>query len=844
MDDPDDTRRTGSVNGRPDSVNLSRFTDTAVVDRPGVVERTGGADRPGGADPAAPNGAPDPAAAARPAGAPEPTGTPDPASAPPLGLPGEVLDRLAGGAHHDPHGVLGAHPTRGWTVIRALRPDATAVTVLVDGTRHPMTRLHSGGIFAVAVPGGIPDYRFEVTYPDSTHVVDDPYQHLPTLGEIDLHLIGEGRHERLWHVLGAHVRRLDRGPGGGGGGGTVAGVSFAVWAPNARGVRVVGDFDFWDGRGFPMRSLGSSGVWELFVPGIGAGTRYKYEILGSDGVWRQKADPLAFATEQPPATASVVHESSYTWDDAAWLERRASIPWHAAPVSVYEVHLASWRRGLSYLELAEQLVEYVRENGFTHVEMLPVAEHPFGGSWGYQVTSYYAPTSRFGSPDEFRHLVDALHAAGIGVIVDWVPAHFPRDAFALGRFDGTPLYEHPDPRRGEQPDWGTYVFDFGRSEVRNFLVANALYWLEEFHVDGLRVDAVASMLYLDYSRPSGEWVPNAHGGRENLEAVSLLQEVNATVYRRVPGAMMIAEESTAWPGVTRPTHLGGLGFGFKWNMGWMHDTLDYSSRAPLFRTYHHHQMTFSLMYAFSENFVLPFSHDEVVHGKGSLLRKMPGDRRAQLANLRALYGYMWAHPGKQLLFMGCEFAQDNEWSEATSLDWHLLGEAGHGGVARLVRDLNHTYREIPALWERDSDPSGFSWIDASDAENNVFAFVRWGEDGERALACVTNFAGVGQVGYRLGFPFPGRWREVLNTDALDYGGGGMGNLGGITAVADPSHGLPASAALSLPPLGTVWFVHEPADGGPAGDGPSADGQTDNELTASEPADGVRSDPEA
>nr|WP_230205158.1 1,4-alpha-glucan branching protein GlgB [Parafrankia elaeagni] len=794
VDDPRDIGRAGSVNGLPDAVRLTRFADTAVADRPGPADSADPAHR---ADPA---GTRAPAAAASPAGAPS------------ADLPREELDRLVGGAHHNPHGILGPHPGGAWTVLRALRPDATSVDVLVDGERHPMARLHSGGIFGVALPsrtsdGGVPDYRFEVTYPDSTHLVDDPYRHAPTLGEVDLHLIGEGRHEQLWTVLGAQVRRL-RAPGSDV---EVAGVSFAVWAPNARGVRVIGDFDFWDGRALPMRVLGMSGVWELFVPGVGVGTRYKYEILGADSVWRQKADPMAFATERPPATASVVHESDHTWQDAAWLQRRASTAWHASPVSVYEVHLGSWRRGLSYRELAEQLVEYLVENGFTHVEFLPVAEHPFGGSWGYQVTSYYAPTSRFGSPDDLRFLIDALHLAGIGVIVDWVPAHFPRDAFALARFDGTPLYEHPDPRRGEQPDWGTYVFDFGRREVRNFLVANALYWLEEFHVDALRVDAVASMLYLDYSRPSGEWTPNRHGGRENLEAVEFLQEVNATVYRVVPGAMMIAEESTAWPGVTRPTHLGGLGFGFKWNMGWMHDTLDYTSRAPVFRTYHHHQMTFSMMYAYSENFILPFSHDEVVHGKGSLLRRMPGDRRAQLANLRCLYGYMWAHPGKQLLFMGCEFGQDNEWNEGTTLDWHLLDDPGHAGIARLVQDLNHTYQANPTLWERDTDPSGFSWIDANDAESNVFAFARWSGHGNQVLACVTNFAGVGHVDYRLGFPFAGRWREVLNTDATEYGGGGMGNFGAVTAVPEPSHGLPASATLALPPLGTLWFRYEPEE---------------------------------
>jgi len=747
-----------------------------------------------------------------------------PVLAPPpdVDLPRADLDRLVSGRHHEPHAILGAHPADGWTIVRTLRPDAVSVVVVVGDERHETVRLHSGGVFAVAVPGDtisggtVPDYRLEVTYPDSRYLIDDPYRYLPTVGEVDLHLIAEGRHERLWTVLGAHVRHYSAADGR-----VVTGVSFAVWAPNARGVRVVGDFDFWDGRAYPLRSLGHTGIWELFVPGVEAGTRYKYEILGFDGVWRQKADPMATHTETPPATASVVFESDHAWSDEAWMAERAGTPWHAAPVSVYEVHLGSWRRGLSYRQLATELVDYVRDAGFTHVEFLPVAEHPFGGSWGYQVSAYYAPTSRFGSPDDFRFLVDALHQAGIGVLVDWVPAHFPRDNWALGRFDGTPLYEHGDPRRGEHPDWGTFVFDFGRVEVRNFLVANALYWFEEFHIDGLRVDAVASMLYLDYSRAAGEWIPNIHGGRENLDAVSFLQEVNATVYRKAPGAMMIAEESTAWPGVTRPTHLGGLGFGFKWNMGWMHDTLDYLSKAPIYRMYHHNQVTFSLVYAFSENYVLPFSHDEVVHGKGSLLRKMPGDRWQQLANLRALYAYMWAHPGKQLLFMGSEFAQDREWDESTTLDWHHLDDPGHLGVNRLVTDLNHVYRATPALWARDNDPSGFGWIDANDAENNVLSFLRFGDpagasaagttDRPTILACVTNFAGSPHYGYRLGLPRAGRWREVLNTDASAYGGAGQGNLGGVTATAEPHHGQPASASLALPALATIWFAYE-ADG--------------------------------
>jgi 1,4-alpha-glucan branching enzyme len=709
------------------------------------------------------------------------------------------LERLVSGAHHDPHAFLGAHPAgAGRTVIRTLRPEARSVHAVAGGKSVPLRRIHDAGVFEGELPGALTDYRLTVEYGEHTATVDDPYRWLPTLGEIDLHLIGEGRHEDLWQVLGAHVRSYDT-PGG-----TVTGTSFAVWAPNAKGVRVIGDFDYWSGRALPMRVLGSSGVWELFVPDVGDGCRYKFSILGADGQWREKADPMAFATEVPPATASVVHTSQYDWADGDWLARRASTAWHAAPMSIYEVHLGSWRLGLSYLELAEQLVGHVREMGFTHVEFLPVAEHPYGGSWGYQVSSYYAPSARFGNPDEFRHLVDALHQAGIGVLVDWVPAHFPKDAWALARFDGTPLYEHADPRRGEQPDWGTYVFDFGRREVRNFLVANAVFWLEEFHVDGLRVDAVASMLYLDYSRKAGEWVPNIHGGRENLEAVAFLQEMNATVYKRVPGAVTIAEESTSWPGVTRATHLGGLGFGFKWDMGWMHDTLSYISHQPVHRQWHHNELTFSMMYAYTENFVLPLSHDEVVHGKGSLLNKIPGDRWQQMATLRTLYAYMWAHPGKQLIFMGQEFGQGAEWAESRSLDWWLLDAPDHRGVSRLVTDLNRVYGETSALWSRDSTPDGFHWIDANDAAGNVYSFLRLGEDGS-TVACIANFSAVPHEGYRVGLPFPGRWDEVINTDADLYFGSGVGNFGGVDAVAEPWHAQPASATLRLPPLGALWL---------------------------------------
>jgi len=714
------------------------------------------------------------------------------------------LARLLAGEHHDPHAVLGAHEQGDHTVIRALRPHAERVVALVGGRRWPLERL-GDGLFAVALPFvDLMDYRLEITYPGAEPVVvADAYRFLPTLGELDLHLFNEGRHERLWEVLGAHPRRYTTPDG------EVRGVSFAVWAPNARGVSLIGDFNGWSGADAPMRVLGSSGVWELFWPDFPVGGLYKFRVHGADGTVTDRADPMAFATEVPPRTASKVTASDYTWGDDEWMARRALRNPVVEPMSTYEVHLMSWRPGLGYRELARELTAYVVEQGFTHVELLPVAEHPFGGSWGYQVTSYYAPTARLGGPDDFRFLVDSLHRAGIGVIVDWVPAHFPKDAWALGRFDGTPLYEHADPRRGEQLDWGTYVFDFGRPEVRNFLVANALYWLQEFHIDGLRVDAVASMLYLDYSRPYGGWTPNIYGGRENLEAVQFLQEMNATVHKVVPGVVTVAEESTSWPGVTRPTTLGGLGFSMKWNMGWMNDTLNYIRRDPVYRSYHHHEMTFSLLYAFSENFVLPISHDEVVHGKGTLWSRMPGDDHAKAAGVRSLLAYQWAHPGKQLLFMGQEFGQRAEWSEERGVDWFQLDEDGYStGIAALVRDLNRIYADRRALWSRDSSPEGYSWIDANDSANNVLSFLRFGDDGS-VLACVFNFAGVEHTRYRLGLPRAGTWREVLNTDAAVYRGSGIGNLGAVQATDEPWHGRPASAVLVLPPLSAVWL--EPAD---------------------------------
>ncbi len=708
------------------------------------------------------------------------------------------LGHLVDGSHHQPHGILGPHIHDGSVTVRVLRPLADSVTVITQEGPVALRHEYRGIWCGVIQTPEIPDYTIEVEYAGTIVQSDDPYRFLPTLGEFDLHLIGEGRHEELWKVLGAHARKYPT-PFG-----SVMGVSFAVWAPNAQGVRIVGDFNFWNGVTHPMRSLGSTGIWELFVPGVAGGTTYKFQILGRDGVWHEKADPFAFATEIPPANGSVVFTSTYEWGDSSWLADRAAQDPNRQPMSIYEIHLGSWRLGLSYRQLAEELTDYVRATGFTHVEFLPVSEHPYGPSWGYQVTSYFAPTSRFGSPDDLRFLIDRLHQAGIGVIVDWVPAHFPKDDWALGRFDGTPLYEHPDPMRGEHPDWGTYVFDFGRTEVRNFLVANAVFWLEQFHVDGLRVDAVASMLYLDYSRKTGEWQPNEFGGRENLEAVAFLQEMNATVYRRLPGIMTIAEESTSWPGVTAPTSSGGLGFGLKWNMGWMHDSLGYITHEPIHRQYHHGEMTFSMVYAYSERFILPISHDEVVHGKGSLIARMPGDRWQQLANLRAFLGFMYGHPGRKLLFMGSEFAQSREWNSDTSLDWWLTEFAEHAGVRAALTDVNTIYRTTPALWQRDDDPGGFEWINAGDASANAFTWLRW-DDAGNCVAVASNLSPSPRDSYRIGLPFAGPWTEILNTDAAGYGGSGMGNSGSVEAVPEVWDNRPASARIVLPPLSTVYL---------------------------------------
>ncbi|MGE0881745.1 MAG: 1,4-alpha-glucan branching protein GlgB [Acidimicrobiia bacterium] len=700
----------------------------------------------------------------------------------------------------DPHTLLGPHEVlagSGRWQVRAWRPGATAITLVnANGPRVIMRPVKPDGLFVADVPSvTVPEYHFDVTFGDETFSIGDPYRFLPTLGEVDLHLIGEGRHRRLWTVLGSHVRAVDG----------VAGTAFAVWAPSARFVRVVGDFNAWDGRVHPMRLLGVSGVWELFVPGVGAGARYKYELIGAEGALKLRTDPMARRTEVPPATASIVCESSDEWDDEAWMRARAATDQVTRPLRAYEVHLGSWRPGLGYRDVAEPLADYVADLGFTHVELLPVAEHPFGGSWGYQVTGYYAPTARWGTPDDFRFLVDTLHRRGIGVIVDWVPAHFPKDEWALARFDGTALYEHLDPRLGEHPDWGTYVFNYGRNEVRNFLVANALYWLEEFHVDGLRVDAVASMLYLDYSRKAGEWIPNRYGGRENIEAIEFIREMNTVVHEHLQGVVTVAEESTSWPMVTRPVEHGGLGFTHKWNMGWMHDTLEYFAHDPVHRRWHHRNLTFGLLYAHSENFVLPLSHDEVVHGKGSLVRKMAGDRWQQLANLRSLYGWMWAYPGGKLLFMGGEIAQSDEWSDVNGVTWDLLQHDEHRGVQELVRAVNRAAQEWPAVWERDHEPGGFQWLDADDADRSVYSFLRWGGFGQSVVAVVANLTPLPREGYRIGLPWAGDWQVVLDTNASFFGGSAYGGVASVVATDTAWQSQPCSAVVTLPPLSVLWL---------------------------------------
>ncbi|MEM6637687.1 MAG: 1,4-alpha-glucan branching protein GlgB [Pseudomonadota bacterium] len=721
----------------------------------------------------------------------------------------EQIDSLVSGTCADPFAVLGRHKNKGKTWVTVFDPGAAAASVVGDGDAVALRDVRPGsGVFSGPVPALTGPYSVEFSAADgTTWQQKDPYGFGPILGELDEYLIGEGTHTRIWKALGARVVQHE---------GSV-GTRFAVWAPNARRVSVVGAFNQWDGRRHPMRQRGGTGVWEIFLPDVGEGSPYKYEILPRDGgPLPLKADPVGFGAEHPPSTASIVRDiSGYGWKDADWMAGRAASQERSAPISVYEVHLGSWRRRmdqggrpLSYKEAALELVSYVAEMGFTHIEFLPLSEFPFDGSWGYQPIGLYAPTIRHGPPHEFRDFVEAAHLAGLGVLLDWVPGHFPTDAHGLGRFDGTALYEHDDPREGFHQDWNTLIYNYGRSEVANFLIANALYWLEEYHLDGLRVDAVASMLYRDYSRNDGQWIPNKDGGRENYEAIALLQRMNQLTYGTVPGIMTVAEESTAFPGVSAPVDHGGLGFGYKWNMGWMNDTLDYISKDPIYRRHHHHQMTFGLHYAFSENFILPISHDEVVHGKGSMLQRMPGNHWERFANLRAYYGFMWGHPGKKLLFMGCEFAQGHEWQHDTQLDWDIAGLPPHAGVSAWVRDLNWLYRRTPSLFEKDCMHDGFQWIEANDAEASVYAWLRLGKNGAPPVAVICNFTPVLRSDYRLGLPCSGRWREALNSDSAKYGGGDRGNLGSIEADGPASHGQPVSAQVTLPPLSAIFLVFD------------------------------------
>ena len=718
--------------------------------------------------------------------------------------------KIVSGCHNDPYSVLGLHEVAGKLVLRAFIPGANTVEAIDPKTGRMIAKLaqreDAPGVFegTVARRRKRFPYHLRVTQAGHQWVADDPYRFSPVLGEIDEYLLGEGSHRQLWRVLGAHVK-IHEG---------ISGTHFAVWAPNAVRVSVVGDFNIWDGRRTMMRQRGQTGVWEAFVPALGEGDVYKYEIMAADQtVLPQKADPVGFGSEHPPRTGSVIRDlTGYAWQDADWMSKRAQVQKTNAPISIYEVHLGSWRRvpeaanrPLSYTELAHDLVAYVKDLGFTHIELMPVSEFPFDGSWVYQPVGLFAPTIRHGTLDEFRALIDACHTAGLGVLIDWVPGHFPEDAHGLGRFDGTALYEHEDRKEGFHPDWNTLVFNYGRAEVTNYLTANALYWLQEHHVDGLRVDAVASMLYRDYSRKDGEWIPNKDGGRENYEAIEFLQQMNVQTYGDVPGIMTVAEESTAFPGVSAPVDAGGLGFGYKWNMGWMNDTLSYMAEDPINRKYHHSKMTFGLHYAFSENFVLPLSHDEVVHGKGSLLDKMPGQGNDKFANLRAYYGFMWGHPGKKLLFMGCEFAQNREWNHDVSLDWHLLENPMHLGVQHLVRDLNRVYRDTPALFELDARPKGFEWIDENNAQDSVLSWIRKGDAGTAPVLIVSNFTPVAREGYRLGVPVAGHWIERLNTNATQYGGDGRGNMGGVDSEDIAANGRGCSINLSLPPLTTLFF---------------------------------------
>jgi 1,4-alpha-glucan branching enzyme len=727
----------------------------------------------------------------------------------PPALAGGEADALARAIHGDPFSVLGPHQTASGLVVRAFLPGAKAVEVLRRDDRTLLGRLDEAeppGLFHGVVGGDAP-YLLRITWPDAIQETEDPYSFGAVLGDLDLHLFSEGRHFELAEALGANVLTIEG----------VRGVRFAVWAPNASRVAVVGDFNAWDARRHPMRLRHSAGIWELFVPRVAAGARYKYDIIGAGGIRVPlKADPVAQQSEAPPSTASVVSAPQrFRWHDDAWMNARAARQAPDAPISVYEVHLASWMHrshdsaAATMWDVAiDRLVPYLVDMGFTHLELLPITEYPFGGSWGYQPLGMFAPTGRFGPPEGFARFVDVLHQASIGIILDWVPAHFPTDPHGLARFDGTALYEHLDPREGFHHDWNTYIYNFGRREVQGFLIASALHWLERFHVDALRVDAVASMLYRDYSRPADAWVPNVYGGRENLEAVGFLRHLNAVVRERCPGAVMIAEESTAWPGVTQPVSEQGLGFAYKWNMGWMHDTLRYVEHDPIHRAYHHDDMTFGLIYAYSEKFILPLSHDEVVHGKGALLAKMPGDRWQKFANLRAYFGFMWSHPGKKLLFMGGEIAQEREWNHDRELDWHVLGDPAHAGVQRLVRDLNRVYRAEPSLHARDTEPGGFRWMVGDDRANSVFAYQRFGADGSAPILVVCNMTPVPRRHYRIGVSRAGGWREILNTDSQFYGGSNVGNDGAVYTVESPSHGEPQLLELTLPPLATIMLRAE------------------------------------
>jgi len=720
---------------------------------------------------------------------------------------------IIAGRDGDPFAFLGMHEAGEGLCVRAFLPDAAAMAVVdsasgaVAGTAK---RVHPAGLFVAGMPQrqGPFRYRLRARWGNDWHEFEDIYRFSPVLGELDLHLLVEGNHLASYQKLGAHPIEHDG----------VLGIAFAVWAPNARRVSVVGGFNGWDGRRMPMRNRLAGGFWEIFVPGLNVGELYKYELLGPDGALLPlKADPHAERAEPPPGTASVVAApSSHAWQDAAWSAARGERNDPEAPISIYEVHLGSWRRNLaergrylSYRELADQLVPYVADLGFTHIEAMPITEYPFDGSWGYQPVSLFAPTARYGTPDDFRAFVDACHGAGLALWLDWVPGHFPNDAHGLGHFDGTALYEHADPRQGLHRDWNTLIYNYGRREVTNFLQSSALYWLREYHVDGLRVDAVASMLYLDYSREAGDWIPNAYGGRENLEAIGFLRRMNELVFGDRSGATTAAEESTAWPMVSRPTYVGGLGFGFKWNMGWMHDTLGYMAKDPIHRKYHHNDLTFGLLYAFHENFILPLSHDEVVHGKGSLIGRMPGDRWQRFANLRAYFAFMWTHPGKKLLFMGGEFGQEREWNHDIGLDWQCLDNPMHEGVQRLVRDLNLLYRATPALYRLDCDPAGFSWIDAANGAESVLSYLRRGRDPNELAVIVCNFTPVPRHDYRIGVPRPGRYVERINTDAEAYGGSGIGNTGAVHAEPHPMHGHAYSLRLQLPPLAAVIFTAEP-----------------------------------